>query len=125
MPFYICRMIGTGVEDMENGISDPYRPYVAEFSGVNWVMAGNAGKGCLVFVPNPTPELEANNKIHKINKKLTEKFTENEWQSLSNKLGNIGITAPQHDSNVSARQAIIWIGKQLNDAFDIDCFKVG
>jgi len=48
--FYCCHIIGKGTEE------DPYRPYI-DIYPVNWVMAGEVGRGALVYVSNPTPEL--------------------------------------------------------------------
>lgn len=116
--FYLCHMIGDGSEE------NPYRPYIDNYP-VNWVMAGQVGRGALVYVSNPTPELEADNKIHVLPKDLDRPFTRNQWNFLTNRLKAQGLRDKEYDPDFTLKDAIIFIGKQYNPAFDIDHFYVG
>lgn len=116
--FYACHIIGDGSEE------NPYRPYIDNYP-VNWVMAGQVGRGALVYVSNPIPELEADNKIFVIPKNLDHTFTRTQWNALANRLKAQGLTPGEYDSNLTIRDAIIFIGTAYNPAFDIDHFYVG
>ena len=116
--FYVCHIIGDGSED------NPYRAYVDNYN-VNWVMAGQVGRGALVYVSNPTPELENDNKIYKLPKDLDATFDRNDWNALTNRLKAQGLTPNNYDPNLTVREAIIWIGTAYEPGFDINHFYVG
>ncbi|BAF60384.1 universal stress protein UspA and related nucleotide-binding proteins [Pelotomaculum thermopropionicum SI] len=120
--FYICGMIGSP-STSKYGDEDPYRPYIDNYP-VNYVCAAVAGKGALVYVSNPTPEMEADPKIHRINKAMDDTLTRSEWNFLVNKLKGLGLNPNEYNPKLTVREAIIWIGTQYNPAFDIDHFHV-
>ncbi|SFH39282.1 hypothetical protein SAMN05660649_05032 [Desulfotomaculum arcticum] len=117
MPYYVSKMIGKGTEE------DPYRTPVANYS-VNWVMVGQTDKGCLVYVPNPTPEMEVDKDIKALPKDLNTTFTRQDWNRLVTNLHsqNIDISPSDYDPARTVREVIIIIGQLLEPTFDINHF---
>ena len=116
--FIICRMVGNGTEN------DPLRPYIYDHYRVSWVAVGKSGKGALVFVKNPTPELEADPQVTVLSRDLTAKFERNEWNAVANKFKDYGLSPAEYDPNRTIRDTIIMIGTQYEPAFNIDNFFV-
>lgn len=115
--FYVCKIIGTGAE------GNSFRPYIDNYP-VNWVMAGEVGKGALVYVSNPTPAMEADSKIYVLPKDLDDTLSHSEWNALTTKLQDQGLTPGAYDPNKTVREIIIFIGTSYNPAFDLEYFYV-
>lgn len=115
--FYLCHIIGDGSEE------DPYRAYIANYP-VNWVMTGKVGQGALVYVSNPIEALAFDNMIYKLSRNLDSTFSLSEWESLTETLRARGLSPEEYDPNRTVKEAIIWIGKVFDPAFDLDHFYV-
>lgn len=115
--FYVCKMVGTGTEE------DPYRSYIADIFRVTLTQVGEIGKGCLCYVADPTPELEADPKVHALPKKMNFAFEPHEWERIAARLENAGFNPPAYDPDRTALQLIRWIGRKLEPDFDIKQFR--
>lgn len=127
MPYYMCEVIGSGTED------DPRRPVVANYPGLAWITIYDNNplntKGCLVYCPNPTPEMEADPKVRKISKaSLDDSYTGAEFDLLKQILADNGImdTAEINNTHFNCMRLINWIGRKLTGfhGFDLKNYSV-
>ena len=116
--YYVCKMIGTGAE------ADANRPAISNYP-VDWIMVGQLGRGCLVYVSNPTPELDADPQIVVLSKNLDATFSRNEWNALVTRLHAFDTFDPSdYDATRTVREVIISIGTKWEPSFDINNFSV-
>ncbi|MCL6612729.1 MAG: hypothetical protein K6T66_14430 [Peptococcaceae bacterium] len=126
MPYYLTKVVGTGTED------DPRRPYISKFDGVAWAAAYDdppSTRGCLVFCPNPTPEMEADPYVKRVSKaNLDDFYSSTEFDRLKQFLADHGVTDASeiNRSDYTCRQILNWIGRKISryQGFDLNRFIV-
>ena len=114
--YYICGIVGTG------GDGDAYRPALADYP-VDWSMT-QGGQNCLVYVSNPTPELDADPRIVAFKKDLTATYTLEEWGVLTERLSVYGIDLSEYDPERTVREIINAIGREWEPTFDLSNLSV-
>ena len=122
--YYVCKIIGTGKILETDGKDDPFRP-ISEYP-VNWVMVGETGRGCLVYVSNPIPELDKDPQVIPLPKESKATFTRQEWNRFVTKLGgmNIGLYPNDYKSTRTTNQTVVTIGKMFEPDFNLEHFNV-